>query len=382
MVKSKAFYFLMTSPGMGTHLVMDLIRPTNLKIVPHTIIGFIGAIIFSQREPEYNLCDWSCVEKDFHGMTANEIVKGYYNKYKFNYKGDLLDLDNIKQFLKKWLISLNSDSLCAVNYFYLTTVVDVPLSNGTIMQWNHEDRDVARKIFIESLFFAGYDVSHVGIIRHPINTYLSKYERFHRYKQYPFNHDFEIRQIINYFELCKRLRNDKDCFILKYENVCSDKKYLIDFYKYIGLTEKEIANCAWSYIHKGELNKWCNYSIGMTKELANTFERILYDFEYDYQTKNRIMHFLQQIYPRAKKVHSEIRMLNKIFVGEHYSEGVYFRHKLSILGRIYKHLNYMIPSRKNRLIEYYMKYKGKIDASMEDSLSKKFTRFFKISIGD
>ena len=45
MVKSKAFYFLMTSPGMGTHLVMDLIRPTSLKIVPNTMIGFLGAII-------------------------------------------------------------------------------------------------------------------------------------------------------------------------------------------------------------------------------------------------------------------------------------------------------------------------------------------------
>jgi len=380
MVKSKAFYFLMTSPGMGTHLVMDLIRPTSLKIVPNTMIGFLGAIIYSQRNQGYNLCDWNCVEKDFHGMTVKDIVKGYYNKYEFNCKGDLLDLDNIKHFFKKWLISLNSDSLCTVNLFCFTTVTDVRLSNGTIMQWSSEDRDAARKIFIESLLFAGFDVHHMGIIRHPINTYLSKYERFNRSKE--FNRDLEIRMIINYFDLCKKIRNDKNCFILKYENICSDKKYLIDFYKYIGLTEKEIANYDLSYIHKGELNKWRNHPIGRTKELANTFERILYDFEYDYQTKNRIMHFLQQIYYKAKKIHNEIRLLNKIFAGDHCAEGVYFRHKLSISGRIYKHLNCMIPSRKNRLIEYYMKYKGLIDDSMKDSLSKKFTRILKISRGD
>jgi len=367
----------MTSSGMGTHLVMDLIRPANLKIAPYTIIGFLVAIIYSQRNPGYNLDDWDFLEKDFHGMSANEIVEGFYNKYEFNYKGDLLDLDNIKHFLKKWLISLNSDSLCAVNLFHLTTVVDVRLSNGTVMQWNSEDRDAARKIFIESLFFAGYDVYHVGIIRHPINTYLSKYERFNRAEG--FSHDYEIRLIINYFELCKKLRNDKDCFVLKYENICSDKKYIIEFYKYIGLTEEEIDNIDLSYIHKGELDKWRNHPIERTKELANTFERILYDFEYDYHIQNRVIHFLQQIYYKAKKINSEIRMLNRIFIGDYCGEGAYFRHKLSISGRIYKHLNCMIPSRKNRLNEYYMKYKGMIDGSMKDSLSIKCARFFKIS---
>jgi hypothetical protein len=362
---------------MGTHLVMDLIRPTSLKIVPHTMIGFLGAIIYSQRNLKYNLYDWICVEKDFHGMAVKDIVKGYYNKYEFNYKGNLLDLDNIRHFLKKWLISLNSDSLCAVNYFYFTTVVYARLSNGTILQWSSEDRDAARKIFIESLLFAGYDVHNMGIIRHPINTYLSKYERFHRNKT--FSHDLTIRQTINYFELCKKLRNDKDCFILKYENICSDIKYIIAFYKYIGLTEKEIDNFDLPYVHKGELDKWHNHPIERTKELANTFERILDDFEYDYYIQNRVIYLLQQIYYKAKKIHNEIRMLNKIFIGDYCGEGAYFRHKLSISGRIYKHLNCMIPSRKNRLIEHYMKYKGKIDDSTKASLSIKFARFFKIS---
>ncbi len=374
-MKKKAFYFLMTAPGMGTHLVMDLIQPTNLKIVPYTIIGFLGAIIYGQRNLEFNLYDWEYVEKDFHGMSIKDIVKGYYNKYEFKYKGHLLGSDNIKLFLKKWLMSFASNSLCAVNFFYLTTVVDVRLANGTIMRWNSEDRDAVRKIFIEYLLFAGYDVHHIGIIRHPINTYLSKYERFKGNKE--FSHDLTIRQTINYFELCKKLKNDKKCLILKYENICSGKKYLLDFYKYIGLAEKQIDNLDFSYIHKGELNKWRTHPVGMIKKLANTFEGILYDFEYDFHVQNRVIHSLQLFYYKAKKIHNEIQMLNKIFIGDYCGEGAYFRHKLTTSGRIYKHLNCMIPSRKKRLIEYYMKYKGIADDSMKASLSMKFTRVLK-----
>lgn len=346
----KQFLYCMTVNGSGNHLLRDVLTYLEYQHVPYQYLNFWPMYVLAKRRP-----DAVCPFKSFRGRSAIEALHGYYVAHGFDGTGNLLDLEAAMTCFRVALERFEGERLFSLHCFPLIYSSTYTVEDGRQVVWGREDRDEALALFQNFLERSGYDIKYVGLLRHPVDIYLSNRERFGHIES-----PSEVkRRIWEFFEVIadQLQRPERKPAIIRYEELCSrDQRTFQNLFKYLDITRDVDVESELAFLHSGELWKHAALPREGRQLLLEDFGKWIDLFEYQRSYKN---YSLDLMMSKLRKWKGEIQTLNLVFRGDYRGGGAVFRHKASFLARVYRKVCMLVPSNRRQWENLSLRHHGR-----------------------
>lgn len=326
---SKVILNVVSYPGSGTHLFMDIMTRLN---VDHNPVGdLIFKIIMFKKG-----CDISDLGvHDYNFDTFKKIIHSIYD----------VDLYLDYAFVAKCISDFYLSGVEDKDYFIMQPHVNYDrYIEKYDVEWKKEDSRVFSQILKKSIEISGKKYKEVFYIRNPSDIFVSKSRRFHKTEQ---DKEREIDMINSFF-----IENKESILVncIKYEDMCNNIK---------GVTRKIIKLIEHDENEGFVLLKNIivyNTNIGYKNNLKNRVVNAMYmyedgKFEYSFFYKIVYLTILAPIWA-LKRFVNEIRVIYQFCLkGDYSNDGAFTRHKFSVVSKVFEKLIRIIPRFNNKVIK-------------------------------
>ncbi len=336
---------IITTNGCGNHMLWDILTETSRKRATDRVDSFIQALVLARRNP-----DAPFPLGRYDGLKAIEVVVEHYRILGMEPGDDPLDQARAAEWMRKAIHTEQGQRPFLLHGTALIHSIEHRLADGSLARWTIEDRNEAWSILEELLSFCGYGIRRVGVVRHPIDVYLSRKERYSSH----FNGRLALRYIHEFFELVEREKISNGMPVARYEDLCSgDEAALETFLKGAGLTPEDAAKVNSSIMHKGEIAKWRRRPSEETEPLAQWFADGMGYFGYEYRKCGPVRRWLGLLPIGLRKLKVEISTINKVIRGDRVSAGAFVRHQRSLPARLYFRIVISYPPSRRKIDRWY-----------------------------
>ena len=339
------FTHILTTGGCGNHMTWDILSEASCKRTTDRIDSFIQALILARRNP-----DTPFPLGRYDGLKAIEVVVEHYRMLEIEPGDNPLDRAGTVEWMRKAIHTEQGQRPFLLHGIALIHSIEHKLADGSLTHWTIEDRNEAWGVLEELLSLCGYEIRRVGVIRNPIDVYLSRKERYSTY----FNSRLTLRYIHEFMELVEREKRSNGMSVVRYEDLCSgDGSALDTLLKGAGIQPEDAAKVDGSMMHNGEIAKWRRRPSKETEPLAQWFADGMDYFGYEYRKYGPLRRWLGLLPIGLRKLEVEISTINKVIRGDRVSAGAFVRHQRSLPARLYFRIVISLPPSRRKIDRWY-----------------------------
>lgn len=330
----KTLTFVLSTGGCGTHLLIDLYKRAPVRFFDHRLVEFWVTYIQARYDPA------AIARSDlFPGLGALDAVKGFYRRFGVDWGNDSLSESGAVALFGQ-MLNQAGPRLASIHNYELISPTPGPLADGRDPIWNLAMRDEARGLFERAVVAAGYCLDTLILLRHPVDVFLSVFERTG-------THTPEVALYEStkaFIRLARDYARRPNTAMVRYEDLCRGDRGALDILARVsGLTETDLDASPFA---NGEIAKYRRYPRRRVAEVVRHLADTLPAFGYRAEIPSPLDNAVSVVVYSLHRWAGEIRGLNAVFAGDFRAPNAVFRRRRSVIGRIYWQISLLIPSRR------------------------------------
>lgn len=330
----KTLTFVLSMGGCGTHLLIDFFKRAPVRFFDHRLVEFWVVYVQARHDPA------ALARSDLHpGLSALDAVKGFYGRFGVDWGDDPLSESGAITLFGR-MLDQAGPRLASIHNYELISPARSPLPDGRNPVWNLDMRDEARGLFERAVAAAGYRLDVLILLRHPIDVFLSAFERTGEHVPEPTLYEGARA----FFRLAKDYAQRPNAAAVRYEDLCrNNPAALAVLARAGGLSEAELDG---SLFTGGEIAKYRRYPRRRIIEVVERLADALPGFGYQADIPSRIGNVVSIAVYSLRRWLDEIRTLDAVFAGDFRAPNAIFRRRRSLIGRVYWQLSMLLPARR------------------------------------
>lgn len=345
--QGKHLIFVLSLGGCGTHMLMDCFDEAGFRGVNTRLCEFWTVYTQAQDDPAA-----PSRARLFPRVSALQAVLGFYKAYNIEPGPDPLDEAVAFRFFAQALEPFGDRVYAAHIYDFIAPERGLA-PDGSNPPWGEGRRDAARALFRRAVVAAGYRWHEIGLIRHPIDHYLSTVERS--------SDRYDAHELMANVKSFLRLAETENAAgrldaLFRYDRLCAGEPAELK------ALEQAIAaagvNAGRFGFNGGELAKYLRYPRHEVERLATELAAPMTAFGYSAHFPSPVAAGISRLLSHLRSWRSEMRAYDRVFAGDFAYANAIFRHRTSKLARLYWQANLLMPTRRANYEALYRRFHG------------------------